>query len=503
MIFTRQQLKKELRPLLLPGAIAVLGGALIGLEPLLEGSGLEGLLVGVAFYAFFGGLVLLATTTFGTELHERTLVLLLSQPIPRARLWAQKMIALTIGTLAVVLVEIALLAGISGCYSGDEISRAVHEALAERGLAFCSLFLLTTACSCGFWTLGAGSTIAGVVFTICGQFLTVLAAAFLAARIYAQQELFQDARTFPVVVAASLIYSSAFQYLGWRKFARLELIGTGSTKPARSARLLSWRPAFLQSRPRGAILNLVRKEIRLQKTIVQLALLFTLCWFVILTMQLLRPGQKITYLFDIVTSLYAPVGALLAGCIPLGEEKNLGLTGAQLVLPVPPWLQWSVKLVVSMATAAALCLGLPLLLFSITGKLVSLDTSGLMSPQDNGMLALAIISGMMFLLGYWAITLTTRTVQAALVAIFAVILLPTCAAVAMRCARMWFGWPETGLNREQLALSAAAAAASILLLGQSLIQFCQSERREKRLFLYSTSVIALVILVSFLATCIG
>ena len=126
-----------------------------------------------------------------------------------------------------------------------------------------------------------------------------------------------------------------------------------------------------------------------------------------------------------------------------------------------------------------------------------------MNPQDNGMLALAIISGMMFLLGYWAITLTTRTVQAALVAIFAVIVLPTCAAIAMRCARMWFGWPETGLNREQLALSAAAAAASVLLLGQSLIQFCKSERREKKLLLYSTSVVALVILVSFVATCIG
>src|SRR5205085_54947 len=151
----------------------------------------------------------------------------------------------------------------------------------------------------------AGSTIGGVVFTISGQLLVALAAAFVASRIYEQEQLFQDVRTLPVVVAGALLYSAAFQYLGWRKFMRLELTGTTlSSERINTEKILSWRPAFLQSRPTGKILNLMRKEARLQKTVFQLSAVFTLSWLVILSIQLLRPRENITYLFDIVASLY-------------------------------------------------------------------------------------------------------------------------------------------------------------------------------------------------------
>jgi ABC-type transport system involved in multi-copper enzyme maturation permease subunit len=494
------RLKKELRPLLLPAVVAVLPSALISFSHLLEGSGIEGFLQALAFYAFFGGLAVMATTVFSTELHERTVSLLLSQPIARSRVWWEKMLVLMLAIVVVVVLEGALLTSLSGWYSGKAIHSSVRSPQEYQGWVSGGLFLLGTACSCGFWTLVAGSTIGGVVFTISGQLLVALAAAFVASRIYGQDQLFQDIRTLPVVVAGALLYSAAFQYLGWRKFMRLELTGTTlSSKRINTAKILSWRPVFLQSRPTGKILNLMRKEVRLQKTVFQLSAVFTLGWLAIVSIQLLRPRDNITYLFDIVASLYAPITSLLASCVPLGEEKSLGLANAQLVLPVSARMQWLIKLAVSAAIAAALALGLPLLLFWATGKVINLSASGLTNPQDNGMLALAIISGFIFLLGYWAITLTTSTVRAALLAIFSAIALPMCAALAIHWGRVSAG----ASTAEQTSLSAAAAAASVLLLGQSLIQFCKSEQRENKLIVYATSVVGLVVVVAFLATCIG
>src|SRR6185369_5414993 len=136
--------------------------------------------------------------------------------------------------------------------------------------------------------------------------------------------------------------------------------------PSVSRWRLPWS-RFLVCRPTTRVLNLVRKEFHLQKAIVQLACVFALCWGCVLFLQWLRPRQDITYLFDVITSLYVPVCSLLAGCISLGEEKALGLTSAQLALPFSPVLQWFLKLAVSVGSAAVLSLGLPIMLFWVTG----------------------------------------------------------------------------------------------------------------------------------------
>jgi len=269
---------------------------------------------------------------------------------------------------------------------------------------------------------------------------------------------------------------------------------------------MGWRASWsglLVSQPTSRIRNLARKEVRLQKPVFQLTGAFIVCWLAVLILQKLQPSQNITYWFDILTCLYAPITCLLIGCISLGEEKLLGTTAAQLVLPFPSWLQWLIKLAVCAATAGALGLALPIVMFWATGTVVNLNASGLMNHNDNGLAALAIISGLMFLLGYWAITLATNTVRAALVAIAGVILLPACAALGMYYAQMCFGFPRRETQSPAFALSVTAAVAITLMLGQSLIRFRNSEEHRGKLVFYSAILVGLILFVSFWATCVG
>ncbi len=502
-----RRLKKELRLLLLPWSLSVLAGGLVGLRPWVEGSGLEGLLLTLAGNGFLGGLALLATTAFGSELHERTLTLLLTQPRERTHFWAEKMLAIVIGILTAVLAEILLLSVFSRSDHGDQIVQSVHDFLSYYGLLSVGVFLWVSVCSCAFWTLVAGSSIGGVVFTVAGQFLTLLAVDFAVSKMYGQDQLFQDARAFPAVAAGELLYSLVLLYLGWKKFVKLEVRTTSFGQGTTAFDLINWEPPwsrFLISRPAGRLLNLARKELRLQKPMFQLAGIFVLCWVMVVIVQLLRPSQNIANLLDVLTCLYAPITCLLVACISLGEEKALGITAAQLVLPFPYWLQWLLKLAVGTVVAAVLSLGLPMLLFVVTGDLLPPSPRGLMIHQEDAIPALAMVSGLMFLLGYWAASLTTSTVRAAIVAIAAVIILPTCAALGIQWAHIALAGLHQGSATQQAdALVAAAVVGAVCVLGQSLLRFRKSEERAPKLLFYSIILVALVLLVSFSTTCFG
>jgi hypothetical protein len=206
-----------------------------------------------------------------------------------------------------------------------------------------------------------------------------------------------------------------------------------------------------------------------------------------------------------MTCLYAPVSSLLAGCISLGEEKALGLTASQFALPFSRWLQWLLKLAVCAGTAVLISLGLPVVLFLVTGGR-ALHESGLMNPNDNGIWALACISGLMFLLSYWAITLAANTLRAALVAIVGSIGLPAIAVLGIYCGTLavstgaWVGPRdhEIGLIWRDTAVSGA-----VLMLAQSLARFRANEEGRDKLFFYSFTLGALVLFTAFWATCFG
>src|SRR5260370_908603 len=89
-------------------------------------------------------------------------------------------------------------------------------------------FILATICSAGFWTLVTRSTIGGIVFSVASQFLAVLGASGAA---LALQKGFGFELPFELPGVAGdilvgvevLIYCAIFLWLGWRRFANLEL----------------------------------------------------------------------------------------------------------------------------------------------------------------------------------------------------------------------------------------------------------------------------------------
>src|ERR1043165_7289720 len=65
----------------------------------------ESSLTRTAAFPVFGMLVIACALSLGTELQQRTLPLLLAQPIPRARLWNEKLLVLAVAVLGAVLIH--------------------------------------------------------------------------------------------------------------------------------------------------------------------------------------------------------------------------------------------------------------------------------------------------------------------------------------------------------------------------------------------------------------
>ena len=502
-------LRKEFRPLLLPWWVAVGCVALASALSQIAGAGeFESFLISISKLTFPGALILLASSSFGIELQQHTLPLLLSQPVDRTRVWAEKMFVLVVSIGTAVLVAAVFLVLLS-------LGRIGEPLFETKDVVLFGIFLLGTICSCGFWTLVAGSSLGGFVFTIAGQFITGAAVAGTVAWIRGEDQAFEDSQTFPALAVAGLVYSAVFLWLGWRRFVRLEVRSTRFGQTMAQSGIATWNlpwAGMFVSRPGEKVRNLIRKELRLERTIFLLAAVFVVCWLATGLLQWLRPKQNIIYVFDVMSCLYAPLAALLAGCVPLGEEKALGLTAAQLTLPFSQRAQWLVKLAVGAGTAAVLGLVLPFSLFLTTGMLFDVSTSGLMNPNEHGLEALAIVSGLAFLAGHWAISMTPNTVRGALVAVCALIGLVACGALGAWFGQLSSGWQSGILVTIMCHLQSApdvfqqqagriagsilwclTAGIVLLSLFQSLIQFRKSVQNRHQLLIYSLALGTLVI----------
>jgi hypothetical protein len=476
-------------------------------KPLLNSDGGGALLTVVIVYGFLGGLALVATLAFGQDLQDRTLPLLLSQPLSRSRIWNQKMILITAAVFAATLIELVLLAAVSGWYSGDEIRHAIGTFRSDE-VFIAGMFLLATVCSCGFWTLFARSTIGGLVFNVASQFIAAVSVALLWGKFRGYDEPFQEPWTFVLVGAAGFLYSGAFLWAGARKFRRLEVrgdrLGEGDPFGFGAGRGRIWF-RLLASRPTRPALNFIKKELLLQKTVAQFSMLFVLCWFAVMLLQWLGPVQHLTFLYDVLACVYAPVASLLAGCISLGEERALGLTSPQRALPFAPALQWLLKLGSSAATAVVLGFSLPLVLVILTNRLGLANESGLASAGNSAVLGFAAISTIMFVLGYWAIHLAGNTLKAALFAIAFVVLLNALTFTGIYLGTFAFGSDSPRPNERQIifvVLRDTSIAAGVIMLGQSFIRFRMAEER-RGMFLYPFTLAAAIFAISFLLTRYG
>ncbi|HYG34203.1 MAG TPA: hypothetical protein VEC99_05440 [Clostridia bacterium] len=576
-------LAKEIRPLLLPWGMGVVAGGL--LPVFVENNEVFSLL-------FLASIAFLAAAAFGSEFQQRTLLLLLSQPCERSRIWSSKLLATLYAVATLVLLNWRTLSWISHwtarestflilfliatlCSAGFwiPITRSTVRGLAlsivtqsviflalnslvERwygrspslqdvsllvalsaavvylaGLLWLGwrfwrqrlavlvslislfiiiwflaeqfankiptartgtleallqgLFLLTTICSAGFWTLVTRSTVGGMAFSIFSQFLVGLVTFFAVRRAWSVE----DPKALGTFLAVGILYSLILLWLGWRKFRVVEIRdtpdGAGITLSATTT-VPRWGSGWLVCRPRGNTLNLIRKELRLQRPVLIIAAAFACCWLATMGVQTIQPQEGMVHLVDLMVCFYVPLVCLLAACIPLGEEKTLGLAEWHLAQPCSVLQQWGIKLSVGVLIGALAGIALPRLLSSATGALVDYDSPQPVSNSAGFWRGLATLSGILFVMGYWASTLTGNTVRASLTTVIVLAFLVASAVFGSWCAQRYGGLErgllELGRNSFQFsptlvnersfrtfALVSILGGVPLLALGQSLV----------------------------------
>jgi hypothetical protein len=383
-----------------------------------------GFLFGLAQFGFCAGIVFLAAMSFGVEFHHRTFAMLLSQPAERFRIWRDKMLV-----LAGIIPAVAIVAML---YYVVEKPPSEHDpATTALGVLFVVFIVL---CSTAFWTLAARSTIGGVVFSLSvmfmgGGILQAVLERLVGTAVDATPEAIAR-RNFLMgapMVAAGLLYSGICLWLGWHKFARMELrdAQSGDAIPFPKAFPgAKWIGNLLRCRPTGALRNLVRKELHLHKPIFLLAILFTISWLGILGWSWLFPEQITRPAALLAVSfIFLLFVAILTGCAAFDEERTLGVTAWHLTLPPSAMRQWFVKFLLSASVFVLLGCCLPLLL----ALLLSPETRGLILQgiEEAKNLGWIGVCGFLFILSFWAASLAGNMVRAALTMIL------TCFAIAM------------------------------------------------------------------------
>jgi hypothetical protein len=450
-----RRLAKEFRTLALPCAIAAAAGAgmhLVG--PTLWSNGLLQFLVNLLPFVFTVSLTAAAALSFGNEFQHGTLAGLMAQPMARTRIWAEKLGVVAATTFVVGLISsLAWLCVPPGTPGWAQPSSATGSDFGPPVPIL--LFLLATVCSTGFWSLVAGSTLGGVVFTLSAEFFVFLGLHAIYGYVAGPGPNDWNGDAFfrsPIVPVAAVLYSGVFLWLGWRRFLHLELrqMFAGARGEAAGGLVLGEirQPQWLRWQGGGPLSNLLRKELHLQKPAFLLATLYCLCWLATIGLILLEPGR--TELFQSILAalagLYIPLTLIVAGCISLGEENGLGVREWHLTLPISGSRQWWVKLAVTIGLGVGLAMVLPGALAWFTAGPAEINFRALGENQQD-ISSLACVGLACLVASFWASTMVANTVRAALSALILLVVAGGCTALGAWGAHV-NGGVEAGLLNE-------------------------------------------------------
>jgi hypothetical protein len=294
---------------------------------------------------FIGG-VAIGAQVFGREYADRTLSMLLAQPVRRER---------------ILLVKLGVLAA---CLAALAMAAAMTLPLPRMALPFKTAVILFPVlaglCVAPWLTMVSRSAIGGAVFPLALAGIVLLLSQWVSVRVHGFT---READTLRVAINwwAMGAVSAAGAWLSWRTFLRLETIdgraGTAGVDPVRVA-------APHPRTRRHPLWLLARKELRLQQLPFAIAGLYTAAYF------LAYATNRVGASFDIdglimLTVLYGGLLALLIGSLASAEERQLGTLEWQTLLPMPAWRQWAVKAGTVIGLALALSVVLPWLLVAI------------------------------------------------------------------------------------------------------------------------------------------
>ncbi len=410
-----------------------------------------------------GCVVVLAAMSIGAEFRHRTFSLLLSQPCPRREIWRDKL--RVVGALAGTVFLAELVCGVAGSWTMVFVSDPRGTGLLGMNLEVLSVpfLLLAMVCSAPFWTLAARSIIGGAVFSLTGAMAVGLLSWWVLGLVFPVDLMAPPQRAavlaWPLLV---LLYSAVSLYAGWRRFERFELkdaiLGESTILSGRAApRARRWH--WLRIRPRGALRNLVRKELRLQRPTLVVAMAFCVCWLLAVALKPARVEGLEEILYPGLAFAYVVVALALAGTISQGEERALGLGAWHLTLPISARRQWWVKLGVAALVAVVLGLVLPGVLAVATLPDARAGLGSVLHALEVLQLGDLLVKGLpvgaglwlFFVLSFWAATLLGDTLRAIFMAVLGCIALLLCAALSG-----WLFEHAGGLETEALREISAA-----------------------------------------------
>ncbi|MDR3457913.1 MAG: ABC transporter permease subunit [Verrucomicrobiae bacterium] len=344
--------KKEIR-LLLPnfGFACVL--ALAGLFPNHADSLFSGIVYFIGCIFCPAVVVMLALSSFGSEVGSGTFSNLLAQPVSRVKIWETKITLLAAALLAVAFLW--LMAFVASGFHGNQ-NHGFNDWLDL--LAFVIVFGLVIF-SGGLWTVLLLRQVAAAFwFTLLvpGALLVILAALFSE----------QDGNLFAGLIISVLgLYSLAGVFFARWLFLRaqdLQWSGGNIVLPELDG-LARFRPAAGVRRewcPRPA---LWWKEFMLHQSQLIMAFALALLHLGVLAARHflnLAKSPDLKFVLEIFWGLWL-VMPLLIGCAAVAEERKLGTLEGQLCLPVRRWTQFGIKFTVALGLALVLGAAMPLL----------------------------------------------------------------------------------------------------------------------------------------------
>ena len=401
-----QRIIKEVRLLFWPWCLIVITSLL----PLLSEAlyRFRGLFFVVATIGFFGGISFLAALSLGGEFQQRTIALLLGQPVARTRIWAEKQ--------AVLLVMLAVAIPLFWfCWP-------VPSDLTGDVLGLIGAWLMMTVSSATLWTLVARSTLGGLVL---GQVVQVILGAIVinvGVRLYGTDSSPEDIYAFGAAIF--LGYSALMLWLGRRKLLRFQATGSfaGGDLLTAGPRILPIAIAdTLRCRATSPTLNLVRKELRLLRPLWLITLLFLVCWACIaITFRLTPRTDEWNELRQVVPSiaiaLYVCLSVILAGCLSLGEERAVGTQAWHLTLPVSSRLQWFIKLIFALGSGVVCSMVIPLVALATSQSLLGspFDSDWKQGLPDLDRSAISVLLALFVSFpAFWCACVVSGTVRAA------------------------------------------------------------------------------------------
>src|ERR1700722_4880222 len=385
--------------------------------------------------------VAMSAMPFADEFINRTMGLLLTQPLSRSRIWRGKMLVLA-AAAAVCFLAVGLRIFIFlGCYTDWPMLYVLAM------LLFCVAGVF---CTTPFWTRGIKNPLGTIAATLMTPVVLVGAANLLMVRYFRQWSWEADAHTALITRPESfvmlfilMVYFAFCFWFARRMFLRLE----GMDSPGREIALpIRLQPMFaplwriLTPGHGSALRSLITKELYLQRVCFGVAVIFCAVFFVGAVSWSVSKSDSTQNLPTVVmvTSfvVYSMLIPIISGGVCVADERNWGMLGWHLSLPPSRKQQWLGKICVAMTISLVLGLFLPIgffyfckLLFHFPYDLFTNPDSPLRPDNQPGCLDLFLVYLTLPALAIYTSSLVTSTLRAVMASVGLV--LAGCAALPL------------------------------------------------------------------------